>query len=71
MSINESSIEVSNYLQESYRTGITKDVIRGFTAAQKFIPSKYFYDFRGSRLFEDICDLPEPSSTMSPLICKW
>jgi L-histidine N-alpha-methyltransferase len=50
---------VRNYLQESYRTSIAKDAFRGFTAAQKFIPSKYFYDFRGSQLFEDICNLPE------------
>jgi len=56
---NNSCIEVRNYLQESYRTAITKDAFRGFTASQKFIPSKYFYDFRGSQLFEDICNLPE------------
>jgi L-histidine Nalpha-methyltransferase len=31
----------------------------GLTARRKYIPSKYFYDARGSRLFEAICHLPE------------
>ncbi len=35
------------------------DVLRGFAAAQKALPPKYFYDARGSELFEAICDLPE------------
>jgi L-histidine N-alpha-methyltransferase len=59
MNTNNSCNQVRNYMQESYRTAITKDAISGFTAAQKFIPSKYFYDLRGSQLFEDICNLPE------------
>jgi L-histidine N-alpha-methyltransferase len=36
-----------------------KDAHRGLTARQKSIPSKYFYDARGSELFEEICFLPE------------
>jgi dimethylhistidine N-methyltransferase len=36
------------------------DVSRGLTKrGQKELPSKYFYDTVGSRLFEVICDLPE------------
>lgn len=35
------------------------DVANGLSAARKSIPPKYFYDERGSRLFEDICALPE------------
>ena len=35
------------------------DVIRGLSAPNRSIPSKYFYDVEGSRLFEKICDLPE------------
>lgn len=31
----------------------------GLTRKKKFIPSKYFYDADGSRLFEEICDLDE------------
>ncbi|MCW5774631.1 MAG: L-histidine N(alpha)-methyltransferase, partial [Rhodospirillaceae bacterium] len=35
------------------------DVVRGLGAAQKTLPPKYFYDARGSRLFEQITVLPE------------
>ncbi len=59
MNTNETCIEVRNYLQKSYCNAIAKDVFLGFTASQKFIPSKYFYDSRGSQLFEEICYLPE------------
>src|ERR1700731_3620358 len=38
---------------------IPEDVLAGLTAPQKSIPSKYFYDAEGSRLFESICLLPE------------
>ncbi|XGB41337.1 MAG: L-histidine N(alpha)-methyltransferase [Nodosilinea sp. LVE1205-7] len=36
-----------------------RDVIEGLTQAPKVLPPKYFYDDRGSQLFEQICDLPE------------
>ncbi len=36
-----------------------REVLRGLTARQKWIPSRYFYDSRGSALFEQICRLPE------------
>ncbi|PHJ56940.1 methyltransferase [Nostoc linckia z18] len=35
------------------------DVIQGLTQTPKSIPPKYFYDDRGSELFEQICELPE------------
>lgn len=35
------------------------DVIRGLTQFPKTLPVKYFYDARGSQLFEQICNLPE------------
>lgn len=35
------------------------DVITGLTSDQKYLPSKYFYDERGSDLFERICELDE------------
>jgi uncharacterized SAM-dependent methyltransferase len=35
------------------------DVLRGLSARRKNLPSKYFYDAEGSRLFEAICELPE------------
>src|SRR5262245_19827596 len=36
--------------------GMGRDVRRGLTATQKWLPPKYFYDDRGSALFEAICD---------------
>lgn len=38
---------------------MTAEVMGGLTLPQKRISSKYFYDERGSRLFEDITDLEE------------
>jgi dimethylhistidine N-methyltransferase len=35
------------------------DVLAGLGALPKAIPPKYFYDERGSKLFEAICELPE------------
>lgn len=35
------------------------DVLNGLAARPKSIPPKYFYDARGSQLFEAICELPE------------
>ncbi|MEN9216369.1 MAG: L-histidine N(alpha)-methyltransferase [Gloeomargarita sp. HHBFW_bins_162] len=35
------------------------DVVRGLSRHPKTIPSYYFYDQRGSELFEQICTLPE------------
>ncbi|WP_055073711.1 L-histidine N(alpha)-methyltransferase [Pseudanabaena sp. 'Roaring Creek'] len=35
------------------------DVCQGLTQTPKSLPPKYFYDDRGSELFEQICDLPE------------
>lgn len=36
-----------------------RDVIAGLSRAQKSLSPKYFYDERGSELFEAICKLPE------------
>lgn len=36
-----------------------QDVIDGLTQTPKSLPPKYFYDQRGSELFEKICTLPE------------
>lgn len=35
------------------------EILTGLKKPQKTLPSKYFYDERGSRLFEEICELPE------------
>lgn len=42
-------------------------VLRGLTAAQKALPSKFLYDERGAALFEQICDLNEYYLTRAEL----
>jgi dimethylhistidine N-methyltransferase len=50
-------------LADSFR----EDVIAGLSLPQKVLPPKYFYDARGSRLFERICRLKEYYPTRSEL----
>jgi len=40
-------------------SSLRDDVLRGFAQAQKSLPPKYFYDQRGSELFEAITHQPE------------
>lgn len=56
-----------NCLTGSFADQIAADAYRGLSAPQKFLPSKYFYDDRGSRLFEEICQLPEYYLTRTEL----
>jgi len=39
--------------------GMRHDVLRGLTSEPKWLPPKYFYDDRGSELFDEITRLPE------------
>lgn len=43
------------------------DILRGLTARQKRLEPKYFYDERGSELFDRICELPEYYPTRTEL----
>ncbi len=43
------------------------DVLRGLTADEKWLSSLYFYDARGSQLFDEICELPEYYPTRTEL----
>lgn len=49
------------------RSAFEADVLAGLSRGQKSVPPKYFYDAPGSRLFEDICDLPEYYPTRTEL----
>src|SRR5262249_21330270 len=44
---------------EQQQEAFARDVAQGLAAPQKTLPAKYFYDTRGSQLYEQICDLPE------------
>jgi L-histidine N-alpha-methyltransferase len=51
--------QVENHLELDHHREMGRDVRDGMTSPQKFIPSKYLYDARGSWLFEKICCVPE------------
>ncbi|MBJ7472686.1 MAG: L-histidine N(alpha)-methyltransferase [Solirubrobacteraceae bacterium] len=40
-------------------TALAADVLRGLTDEHKHLPPKWFYDARGSDLFDQICEQPE------------
>ncbi|MDE0022755.1 MAG: L-histidine N(alpha)-methyltransferase [Candidatus Poribacteria bacterium] len=44
---------------DSLRAAFIEDVRAGLTSKPKTVPPRYFYDAKGSRLFEEICGLPE------------
>jgi L-histidine Nalpha-methyltransferase len=53
--------------------GMLAEVAAGLSAPQKELPPKYFYDQRGSELFEQITRLPEyyPTRTERALLQGW
>lgn len=75
LSSTEERLEI-NYLDRSY--GATtiidgQDIISGLTQTPKSLPPRYFYDDRGSQLFEQICELPEyyPTRTESWILRQY
>ncbi len=49
---------------------LAADVVAGFEKCPRSLPPKYFYDARGARLFDAICDTPEyyPTRTEQALL---
>ena len=45
-----------------------RDALAGLGTMPKTLPSKYFYDARGSELFDRICELPEYYVTQAELV---
>ncbi|MDT8357349.1 MAG: L-histidine N(alpha)-methyltransferase [Methanomicrobiaceae archaeon] len=67
--------EFRNYLTKGFLDDLASDALTGLSSNHKSIPSKYFYDERGSQLFEEICRLPEYYPTRTELsiltnVCK-
>jgi len=52
---------------EQQRDAFLADVLDGLARPQKALPSKWFYDERGSALFEEITQLPEYALTRTEL----
>jgi len=53
------TIATSTPVAEAALHTMLEDVVEGLSRRQKTLPSKYFYDERGSKLFDDICELDE------------
>lgn len=53
-------VEIAHHLPPHYlESALRKDVLAGLTSVPKSLPPKWFYDERGSGLFERITGLPE------------
>jgi L-histidine N-alpha-methyltransferase len=53
-------ISIDNHLPPDFLTAaLREDALRGLTASPKWLPPKWFYDERGSELFDQITRLPE------------
>ena len=65
MSSVSPSISVANY--EPSKQAFYADVTSGLTGDEKSLPCKYFYDERGSQLFDQICELDEYYLTRTEL----
>ena len=58
--MNRPRLQIDNYIDDDYfDTAFRKDVSEGLTAEFKELPPKWFYDDRGSELFEQITRLEE------------
>ena len=49
LSVSEITVHVD---QGAFLSTLARDVHRGLTSRPKYVPSKYFYDARGSALFD-------------------
>ena len=67
MTINPVFTDATPIVAIPARTQFLDDVLAGFSARQKFLPAKYFYDAAGSDLFEAITRQPEYYPTRTEL----
>lgn len=65
-----SRLQITQFAPPPNHTAIGLDVIQGLSQSPKALPAKYFYDDRGSQLFEQICALPEyyPTRTEATIL---
>lgn len=67
-----SPIRFHDQRQPQHATSLLDDVMAGFAAPQKSLSPKYFYDRRGSELFERICQQSEyyPTRTEEAILAR-
>ncbi|MGB0872120.1 MAG: L-histidine N(alpha)-methyltransferase [Solirubrobacterales bacterium] len=65
-------VRLDIYRGEEWITSFANDVHRGLLADPPVLPPKYFYDARGSELFDAICELPEyyPTRTEEAILAE-
>lgn len=70
--IEAQKIKITNYLYALGIDNIRNEIINGLTCSQKYISSKFFYNEKGSKLFEEITRLPEyyPTRTEKKILKK-
>ncbi|MEO1495746.1 MAG: L-histidine N(alpha)-methyltransferase [Planctomycetota bacterium] len=67
MPTTQAAIRRAHRVLSADRHRFAADVLRGLLAEPKSLPCKYFYDARGSRLFDEICGLDEYYPTRTEL----
>ncbi|MFO8001751.1 MAG: L-histidine N(alpha)-methyltransferase [Marinilabilia sp.] len=70
--LKDATVRISNYLEKENPEEVVEDIFKGLMASQKQISSRFFYDDRGSALFEEITALPEyyPARTEKSILKK-
>lgn len=66
----ESQFTIRNFCSVSVYSSLANDVKDGLLSTPKSLPAKYFYDEKGSALFDQICDTEEyyPTRTEEKLL---
>ncbi len=57
--VNSTQISIQNLLHEVGMEQVREEILKGLLVESKYISSKYFYDEKGSELFDQITTLPE------------
>jgi dimethylhistidine N-methyltransferase len=65
--MNSTAMDIQLHDLQPVADDMLGDVLRGLAQDPRRLPSKYFYDARGSRLFERICEQPEYYLTRAEL----
>ncbi|MGD8689067.1 MAG: L-histidine N(alpha)-methyltransferase, partial [Gammaproteobacteria bacterium] len=67
MNNNEENTAVELHDYHPSRADLKSDILGGLRQPRKWISSMYFYDERGSQLFDRICEQPEYYPTRTEL----
>ena len=63
--LEHSPVIVDVHLNNQDPVAVKEEILAGLLSTPRKLPTRYFYDDRGSELFEQICELPEYYQTRS------